>query len=161
MRKTGLSQSQVDAFYKLIEQGAKIETIAELVGYTSMGKFKLSEQSLKRLNGVHNDLVRVVKRAIELSEYDFMVIEGLRSMETQRKYFDAGKSKTLNSFHLTGHAVDLAPLENGSIDWKNSKGQFNAVAKAMKQAAKELNVKLEWGGDWRSFVDMPHFQIER
>lgn len=160
-----LTQPQVDALYKLINEGAKIETIASFIGLgedepVNKTHWKLSQRSIDRLNGVHPDLVKVVKRAIEISEYDFMVVEGLRTKATQAEYVKKGVSKTMNSYHLTGHAVDLAPLENGSIDWNNSKGQFDSVAKAMKQAAKELNVKIEWGGEWR-FVDKPHFQINR
>ena len=161
-----LTQSQVDALYKLVDQGAKVETIANFVGIGSSEPvnkvdWKLSQRSLDRLKGVNPNLVKVVKRAIEISEYDFMVVEGLRSKETQAEYVKKGVSKTMNSYHLTGHAVDLAPLENGQIDWDNKKGQFDAVAKAMKQAAKELNIKIEWGGDWKSFVDKPHYQIPR
>ena len=170
MRKLGkLQQAQVDALYQLLEQGAKIETIAMFVGLGEVqmeksviqSKWALSQRSLERLQGVNPSLVKVVKRAIEISEYDFMVVEGLRTIETQKEYVKKGVSKTMNSYHLTGHAVDLAPLENGTIDWNNKKGQFDSVAKAMKQAAKELNVEIEYGGDWKSFVDKPHFQIKR
>lgn len=170
LRKSGkLQQIQVDALYQLLTQGAKIETIAELVGLGEVqmekpviqSKWALSQRSLDRLQGVNQSLVKVVKRAIEISEYDFMVVEGLRTIETQKEYVKKGVSKTMNSFHLTGHAVDLAPLENGAIDWNNKKGQFDSVAKAMKQAAKELNVAIEWGGEWKSFVDKPHFQVKR
>ena len=172
--KLGGTQKQYDALLRILNSGTKVEDIAEFVGLSTQdtdgleqgkvsdsGQFQLSERSINRLIGVHPDLVKVVKRAIEISEYDFMVVEGLRTTETQKKYVAEGKSKTTNSYHLTGHAVDLAPLENGTIDWGNKKGQFDAVAKAMKQAAKELNVEIEYGGDWKSFVDKPHFQIKR
>ena len=168
-QKTGVTQAQVDALYRMVASGAKIEDIAAFVGMTTQqdepkviqSKWVLSQRSLDRLKGVHPDLVKVVKRAIEISEYDFMVVEGLRSKETQAEYVKKGVSKTMNSYHLTGHAVDLAPLENSAIDGNNKKGQFDAMAKAMKQAAKELNVQIEWGGDWKSFVDKPHFQVKR
>jgi peptidoglycan LD-endopeptidase CwlK len=119
--------------------------------------FKLGTRSLERLKGVHPDLVKVVKLAIEKSEIDFTVGEGLRTIETQRKYVAEGKSKTMNSRHLTGHAVDLWPLVNGSVtwDWK----YYYPMAEAMKNAAKELNIQIEWGGDWKSFKDGPHFQL--
>lgn len=167
--KTGGKQEQYDALLRILNSGAKVEDVAIFVGLgvqqvekpVVQSKWQLSQRSLDRLQGVHPNLVRVVKRAIEISEYDFMVVEGLRSKETQAQYFKDGKSKTLNSYHLTGHAVDLAPLENGAIDWENKKGQFDAVAKAMKQAAKELSIAVEWGGDWKSFIDKPHFQIKR
>lgn len=173
--KLGGTQQQYDALLRLLNAGAKVEDLAAFVGMTTQqtdgmesggidktsGNFKLSQRSLDRLKGVHPDLVKVVKRAIQISQYDFMVVEGLRSKETQAEYVKKGVSKTMNSYHLTGHAVDLAPLENGVIDWNNKKGQFDAVAKAMKQAAKELNVQIEWGGDWVRFVDKPHFQVKR
>jgi peptidoglycan L-alanyl-D-glutamate endopeptidase CwlK len=73
----------------------------------------LGQRSLSRLEGVHPDLVRVVKRAAAISDLDFTVLEGLRTLERQRKLRAEGASKTLNSRHLTGHAVDLAPLING------------------------------------------------
>lgn len=119
--------------------------------------FALGQRSLSRLQGVHPDLVKVVKLAISRSSFDFTVGEGLRTMETQKKYVAEGKSKTLNSRHLTGHAVDLWPLVNGSVtwDWK----YYHPLADLMKQAAKDLGVPLEWGGDWTSFKDGPHFQL--
>jgi len=118
--------------------------------------FKLSQRSIDRLSGVHPDLVSVVKHAIERSEVDFMVTEGLRSKERQKELVSAGASKTMNSRHITGHAVDLAAYVNGiRWDWP----LYEKIAKAMKQAAYELNIKIEWGGDWKSFKDGPHFQL--
>lgn len=118
--------------------------------------FKLSQRSIDRLNGVHPDLVSVVKLAIERSDVDFMVTEGLRSKERQKELVAAGASKTMNSRHITGHAVDLAAYVNEiRWDWP----LYEKIAKAMKQAAYELNIKIEWGGDWKSFKDGPHFQI--
>ena len=121
--------------------------------------FTLSEKSLRRLDGVHPDLVRVVKRAIEITPVDFLVVEGLRTKERQAYLLDAGKSRTMNSYHLTGHAVDIAPIVDGKVswDWK----YFHPLADAMKQAAKEFNVELTWGGSWKTFPDAPHFQIKR
>ena len=118
--------------------------------------FKLSQRSIDRLKGVHPDLASVVKLAIERSEVDFMVTEGLRTKERQKELVAAGASKTMNSRHITGHAVDLAAYVNGiRWDWP----LYEKIAKAMKQAAYELNIRIEWGGDWKSFKDGPHFQI--
>lgn len=121
--------------------------------------FGLSSKSLKRLEGVHPDLVKVVKRAIEITPIDFVVIEGLRTKERQHYLVAKGASKTMNSYHLTGHAVDIAPLVDGqaSWDWK----YYNQLAPAIKQAAKELGVDITWGGDWQKFKDGPHWQIPR
>jgi len=109
---------------------------------------------MQNLSGVHPDLVAVVKRAIEITEQDFSVIEGVRNIDRQRQLVAKGASKTMNSRHLTGHAVDLAPYPL-SWDWE----YFYPIADAMKQAAEELDVDLEWGGDWESFADGPHFQL--
>jgi hypothetical protein len=101
----------------------------------------------------------VVKRAIEITPVDFVVIEGLRTKARQAYLLDAGKSRTMNSYHLTGHAVDIAPIVNGKVswDWKF----FHPMVAAMKQAADELGVKITAGADWKTFPDGPHFQIER
>ena len=116
--------------------------------------YRLSQRSKQRLSGVHPDLVAVVKRAIEITEQDFAVTEGVRNIERQRQLVAKGKSTTMNSRHLTGHAVDLVPFPV-SWDWE----YFYPIADAMKEAAKELKVDLEWGGDWKTFKDGPHFQL--
>jgi len=119
-----------------------------------MKHFILSNRSLSNLEGVHPDLVGVVKRAICLTSQDFTVIEGMRSLVRQEQLVASGASQTMNSRHLTGHAVDLVPYPV-SWDWP----LFYPIADAMKLAAEELNVDLEWGGDWRTFKDGPHFQL--
>lgn len=116
--------------------------------------YQLGAKSNKRLEGVHPDLVAVVRKAIEISEQDFTVLEGLRSIERQKELVASGKSTTMNSRHLTGHAVDISPWPI-SWDWD----YFYPIAEAMKEAAKELNVDIEWGGDWKRFPDGPHFQL--
>lgn len=118
--------------------------------------YALGKRSLERLVGVHPDLVRVVKRAIELTEYDFSVIEGVRTVETQRAYVAKGASKTMNSRHITGHAVDLYPVGRPT-PWD----KCPVVAAAMLAAAVELDVAIVWGGSWKSFVDQPHFELDR
>ncbi len=121
--------------------------------------FKLGPRSKMRLEGVHPDLVRVVERAIEISTVDFTVLEGLRTPERQRTLRDSGASQTLNSRHITGHAVDLGAWVDDQIDW--SWPLYHKIAAAMKTAAKELNVPIVWGGDWRNFKDGPHFELDR
>lgn len=119
--------------------------------------FKLSKRSLSNLEGVHPDLVDVVKRAIEITPVDFTVIEGLRTEARQKKLFAEGASKTLNSRHLTGHAVDIVPFIDGDISWHWP--HYYPLAEAMKDAADELGVDIEWGGDWKRFKDGPHWQL--
>ena len=119
--------------------------------------FYLSQRSIRRLDGVHPDLVKVVQRAIEITEVDFGVLEGRRSMARQKKLVAAGASKTLRSRHLTGHAVDLVAYIGSRVAWDWP--LYSKISAAMKQAAAELNIPLEWGGDWRTFKDGPHFQL--
>ena len=123
----------------------------------------LSARDVQRLTGVHPDLVRVVNRAATMTTIPFMVVEGLRTLAKQREYFAAGKSKTMKSRHLDGHAVDLAPLvdldNDGDLDVSWNAKDFKPIMAAMEQAAFELHIPLELGGKWRGFVDMPHFQL--
>ncbi|HEF8772458.1 M15 family metallopeptidase [Providencia manganoxydans] len=123
-----------------------------------MSKYVFSKRSEENLRGVHPDLVKVVRRALELTDIDFMVIEGKRNEARQRDLVASGKSQTMNSRHLTGHAVDCAPLVNREIPWKDW-SKFKLVADAVLQAGKELGIDVEWGGNWKSFKDGPHFQL--
>jgi peptidoglycan L-alanyl-D-glutamate endopeptidase CwlK len=88
---------------------------------------------------------------------DFAVLEGVRSKSRQEQLVKAGASQTMNSRHLTGHAVDLGAYVSGSVRWDWP--LYHKIASAVKQAAAELGVPLEWGGDWRKFKDGPHFQL--
>jgi len=119
--------------------------------------FSLSARSLKSLEGVHPDMVKVVKRAIQITDIDFVVTEGLRTTAKQKQLVAAGASQTMRSRHLTGHAVDLAALVAGKVRWDYP--LYGKLAVAMKQAAKDVGVNIEWGGDWKSFKDGPHFQL--
>ena len=121
--------------------------------------FQLGPRSKMRLNGVHPDLVKVVERAIEITPVDFTVLEGLRSPERQKTLYEAGASQTLNGRHITGHAVDLGAWVDDQVDW--SWPLYYKIARAMKEAAKELKIDIEWGGDWITFKDGPHFQLSR
>ena len=116
--------------------------------------YSLGKKSKQKLDGVHEDIVAVVELAISKSEYDFTVLEGLRSVERQKELVDTGKSTTMNSRHLNGHAVDIAPWP---ISWEWD--DYYPIAKVIKEAAEELNVDFEWGGDWKTFPDAPHWQL--
>ncbi len=137
--------------------------------------FKLSKRSMTRLTGVHPDLVAVVHRAISRSEVDFAVVEGLRTTERQRQLVKAGASKTMDSRHLTGHAVDLGAWIGGSVRWDWP--LYLKIAEAMRTASQELNTPVRWGGTWgllsniegpitseilhKRFPDGPHFELWR
>ena len=115
----------------------------------------LTPRDRERLRGVHPDLVRVVERARQSEP--FTVIEGVRTIERQRELFAAGASQTMASRHITCHAVDLGPVPR---DWKD-KAAFRRLAAAMKRAADDEGVPIVWGGDWRSFYDGPHYELDR
>jgi peptidoglycan L-alanyl-D-glutamate endopeptidase CwlK len=119
--------------------------------------FKFGQRSKDRLKGVHPDLVKVMERAIGCSTIDFSIIEGRRTLAQQKKYLAAGATRTLNSRHLTGHAVDIAPYVGGKIRWDWP--LYHQLAKVVKKAAAELGIPIQWGGDWRSFKDGPHWEL--
>lgn len=154
------------------------EPVATPPTTVSQSGFVLGGKSLEKLDGVNSNLVKVVKRAIELSDTDFAVIEGLRTKERQAELVRKGASKTMHSRHLTGHAVDIAPYVGGKISWNFD--DYYPLAKAMAQAATELGVKVRWGGAWTvitgksgtpqewvkayragggKFLDGPHFEL--
>jgi peptidoglycan L-alanyl-D-glutamate endopeptidase CwlK len=119
--------------------------------------FVLGKRSRERLIGVHPDLVIVMSFAIYETDMDFAVIEGLRTLKRQKELLAQGASKTLKSRHLTGHAVDIAPYINGEIRWDWP--LYEHLGKVVKKAAKECKVNVEWGGDWKTFRDGPHWQL--
>lgn len=122
-----------------------------------MTNFSFSERSKKNLQGVNPALIAVARRALELSPVDFGITEGLRTMERQREMVRTGKSQTLKSRHLTGHAVDVVAYLGANISWEWK--YYELIAAAFKQAGKELGTAIEWGGDWKSLKDGPHFQL--
>lgn len=151
-----------------------------------MSQFKLGTKSLKELDGVHPDLVAVVRRAIALTVQDFAVLDGLRSVEEQKRMVASGASQTMDSRHLSGHAVDLVPCVNGKPRWEW--GPIYRIADAVRIAARELQVPLRWGAAWdidftasqslpenivsdyaarrrkagkKAFLDGPHFELPK
>jgi peptidoglycan L-alanyl-D-glutamate endopeptidase CwlK len=139
-----------------------------------MSGFSFGARSKRNLTGVNADLVRVATRALELSPIDFTVTEGLRTVTRQRALVKSGASKTMNSRHITGHAIDVAPWVGGTIRWDWP--LFIPIATAFQQAAEELKINIRWGGTWKllnhsgtpsiaglhkSFPDGPHFELPR
>jgi peptidoglycan L-alanyl-D-glutamate endopeptidase CwlK len=147
--------------------------------------FVLSQRSLDNLTGVDDRLVRVVKRAIELTKVDFGVVEGLRTEERQRELVNKGASQTMASKHIEGKAVDLMAYIGPRASWELN--LYDDIADAMKAAAIAENVALRWGAAWsvkdirkwqgsmesamnsyiderraqgrRPFIDAPHFEL--
>ncbi len=151
-----------------------------------MSEFRLGKRSLSELNGVHSDLVKVVKRAIEITVQDFSVHDGIRTLEEQKKLVERGASQTLASRHISGHAVDLVPYINGKLRWEWV--PIYNIAEAVRLAAKENDIPIRWGGAWdilltesddatedlvtdyvarrrkagkRAFIDGPHFELPK
>ena len=120
--------------------------------------FRFSKRSLDNLKGVNPELVKVVHKALELSEIDFVVTEGLRTLERQQMLYDQGKSQTMNSNHLTGNAVDVAALVDGTVSWDLN--YYKVISTAFKAASAELGIPINWGGDWKGFVDAVHFELK-
>ena len=126
--------------------------------------FRLSEVSRANLAGVRPDLVSVVEKAIEITDTDFRVICGVRTLAEQKKMVASGASRTMNSRHLVqddgfSHAVDVVALDGGKVSWDWP--HYPKIAKAMKAAGTALGVPVEWGGDWPKFRDGPHFQLPK
>lgn len=123
-------------------------------------------RSRNRMRGLHPDIVTVLERLIEVVPFDVTVLEGMRNKTTQALYVKRGVSWTMNSRHLTGHAVDIAPLKNGKIDW-NDIGLFVELGRWVFKVADELGIVLQWGGDWdldgdwrdEKKFDGPHWQV--
>tara|TARA_A100001015_G_scaffold295358_1_gene374227 strand:+ start:529 stop:981 length:453 start_codon:yes stop_codon:yes gene_type:complete len=147
--------------------------------------FKLSSRSLKKLEGVNEDLVEVVKEAIKITKVDFGVVYGLRTLEEQKKLYAAGRSQTMKSKHLEGRAVDLMAYVDGKGSWELN--VYDDLADAMKEAAIKHGLPIKWGAAWsvgdirsfegtmeeammsyidlrrsqsrRPFIDGPHFEM--
>lgn len=135
-------------------------------GFTPSGGFKLSERSLTRLEGVHPDLVKLVKTLIAQSKNDFMVIEGVRTVEQQKVNVAKGASQTMKSRHIPssnasgkGEAVDLGVMIGGKLTWDWS--HYEQLAADMKRVAHQAGIPITWGGDWKTLKDGVHFELKR
>ena len=121
--------------------------------------FKFGKKSLEHLSTVHPDLQTLFKRAITASPHDFSITEGVRSQERQKALYEAGKSQTMNSRHITGKAVDIAIFVNGKLTWDYK--YYIEVANHIKLVAKSMSIPIVWGGDFVSFKDGPHYELSR
>ncbi len=120
---------------------------------------KFHQRSLANLDTVHPDLKRVMLEAIENAPFDFGITEGLRTKERQQQLFNEGKSQTLNSRHLTGNAVDIVIFIDNKVTWDLK--YYKVLSEHIKAVAKLNDVPVVWGGDWKSFVDAVHFELDR
>ena len=124
-------------------------------------------RSLRNLQGIHPDLRKVMDRALQEAPFAFIVTEGLRTKERQKELVRVGASKTLNSRHITGHAIDLVPFvdidKDGRVETEEmySWPLYYKLAPVIKAAAAKEEVAIVWGGDWKSFKDGPHWELDR
>lgn len=124
-------------------------------------------RSLRNLQGIHPDLRKVMDRALQEAPFAFIVTEGLRTKERQKELVRIGASKTLNSRHITGHAIDLVPFvdidKDGRVETEEMYAWplYHKLAPVIKAAAAKEGVAIVWGGDWKSFKDGPHYELDR
>ena len=118
----------------------------------------MDQKSKDKLKGVDERLVSVAELAYQLSPVPFIITEGIRTIERQKQLVAAGASKTMQSKHLVGKAFDVAAKVGNEVRWDWP--LYDTIAKAVKEAAKQLNVPIQWGGDWKSFKDGPHFELK-
>ncbi len=139
-------------------------------------KYKLSERSLKNLEHIHPDLVKVIKEAIKNSPVDFTITDGLRTTAEQQVLYAKGRTvagtRVTNADGLRsksnhqaksdgyGYAVDLYPYHSGSVQVNDDKS-LKVIATHIKAVAKSLGINIEWGGDWKTFKDYPHFELKK
>lgn len=139
--------------------------------------FKFGDRSLKTLVGVHPDTVKVMTDAIKTSPVDFTLTDGVRTTAQQQALYAKGRatagSKVTNvdgvnkkSNHQIksdgyGYAVDLYAYYNGKVQVDDDKTIINKIAPHIKATAKKLGINIEWGGDWTSFKDYPHFELKK
>ena len=145
----------------------------------------LGKASLAKLEGVHPDLVKVIKESIKECPVDFSIVYGVRSTEEQKRLYALGRTvvnpdgksnkkplgnivtqkngTTNKSNHQVksdgfGHAIDFVPYINGKMDW-NATNEFKVIAAHIVATAKCLGVAVVWGGSWRTFKDLPHIEL--
>jgi peptidoglycan L-alanyl-D-glutamate endopeptidase CwlK len=130
--------------------------------YLPLSKF--NAESLRVVQGIHPDLLKVVARASEISKQPFQVVPktgGVRSAAVQDQLKHKGASRAKLGRHTIGYAIDLVPVNGrGNVDFSNLAG-FDDIMVAMKQASEELSIPIDWGGNWKKLVDKPHFELNR
>lgn len=128
--------------------------------------YKFSKKSLERINNplFSPKLRLLMTESIKDSPIDFTVLETVRTLEKQKEYIEKGTSKTLKSRHIPScnksglcEAIDIVPYP---VDWNDTK-RFDLLAEHIKKKAKELNIPIIWGGDWKTLIDKPHYELKK
>lgn len=124
----------------------------------------MNSASAKRLGAVHPKLADKVQEIfldLAAKGFTYEVVQGLRTYAEQDKLFAQGRTAPGNivtkarggeSNHNFGLAVDVCPYRNGKLDW-NYRAGFLALDAAAEKAG------LNWGGDWKKFLDLPHLEL--
>lgn len=145
--------------------------------------YQFGKRSLDNLVGVHPNLVKILKASITDSPVDFTITEGLRTAQKQQEYYSWGRTKkNPNTGKMTkvtyadgikrksnhqpkddgyGYAADLYPYFDGKVQVQGDAVviALEEIANHIKKKAKELGIKIVWGGDWTKPYDPPHFQL--
>lgn len=116
-------------------------------------------RSMQRLEKAHPDLERLMLEAAKKCPVDIEISEVLRTKARQVELVKAGASQTMNSRHLTGHAADFYATVGGKVRWDWA--LYTKAGQHIKATAKRLGIAIVWGGDWKSFKDGPHIELDR
>lgn len=120
----------------------------------------MNKSSIQKLQSCDKKLKNIM--ILVDAEINIQVIEGRRTLERQAELLRLGKSKTLDSKHVTGEkpsrAIDIAPMTEGKIDWADTKS-FYILADKVFEIAEKLDTKIRWGGNFHNFPDLVHFEL--
>ena len=124
--------------------------------------FEFGKKSRKRLETTEPFVQEIMHEVLSITPYDFGIPEfgGRRTIEQQEQLVKQGKSKTMNSKHLKGEAIDICRYMGG-VEYSFERKHILPIADIVKQVAKDKGYKVKWGGDWLNFVDAPHFEFTK
>jgi len=117
---------------------------------------------IKNLNNVVRDLMEKFIVQCKKKNIDVSISQGFRSIQDQNSLYAQGRTKPGKivtnarggySAHNYGLAFDFVILTNGRADWDTRNKKWNEAGKIGE------SLGLEWGGSWKSFVDLPHMQF--
>lgn len=131
--------------------------------------YRLGTKSRNELRLVHPKLVRIVEKAILITDQDFSVHSGARTAEEQNKLYQIGRTTQKNRKPVTskdgyknksnhqvgpdgyGRSVDLVPWDGEKLVWDWD--MIYHIASAMSKIAKERETRIRWGGNWHEAMN--------